>query len=403
MIAILFWLSVGLILYSYVGYPALLFVLSRFRTKQPACKDATPALTLLIAAYNEEESIAAKLENSLALCYPKDKLQILVAVDGSTDGTASIVQSYAARGVELRYSPMRLGKIAAINRAISRAEGEVVVFSDANNMFDADALQQLVACFGDSSVGAVTGSKIITRNGSQLGESEGLYWRYESKIKEWESRLGCCIATCGEIFAVRRGLLEPAPEHIINDDAYIALRLMRRGYRILYAPAAHSRECVSADAKEEKKRRARIFAGRYQILALTGKLLPFSRPLVAWQVLSHKYSRALLPLAMITALVSSILSVLMPHPISGGFATMQPPINWILLGAQLAFYGIAFAGSFLERSALRGAVRLLYIPAFLVNSNFAGLVGLARFFTRSQTVLWQRAKRAASSNLSTSA
>ena len=392
MIPKLFWLAVSAIIYTYAGYPLLLTLLARTRPKPQPCHATTPSITLLIAAYNEQAIIARKLENSLALDYPRERLQILVAADGSGDGTPDIVHAYAARGVELSYSPPRRGKMAAINRAMQRATGEIVVFSDANNMYESNALRELAAPFVDPTVGAVTGAKSIVRGDGALGESEGLYWKYESFIKEQETRLGSTTGAAGEILAIRRDLFETPPDYVINDDFYMAMRLVQRGYRVIYAPQARSWERVSLSAQDEITRRARIVAGRYQALALAPRLLPFDRPLVIWQVVSHKFLRPLVPFAMLGALLANLLAVVRPRRAARpSLSGLTPPFNWIMLWLQLLFYGLAWLGNMVETQGAMG--KLLYLPTFLVNSNLAALIGLYRSLTKGQTTLWQRAQR----------
>jgi cellulose synthase/poly-beta-1,6-N-acetylglucosamine synthase-like glycosyltransferase len=409
MIGLLFWLCVGLVVYTYAGYPLALALLARPRAsfrrpeesagarlrphgQQPALTPQ-PAVTLLISAYNEEEVIARKLENSLELDYPRDRLQILVAADGSDDQTPEIVRSFTDRGVELSHSLPRRGKMAAINRAMPLARGEIVVFSDANNEYRPEALRELVAPFADPQVGGATGAKVIAGGDGVLGDSEGLYWRYESFIKEQETRLGSCTGVTGEILALRRGLYEPPPDHVINDDFFIAMRLIQRGYRMVYTPRAQSVERVSLSAQDEITRRARIVAGRYQAIALAHLFLPIRQPLVMWQVISHKFLRPLVPLAMLGALLTNLVAVVVPAsggPLAG--LRLAPPFNWITLAAQLAFYGLAWLGGRVGRRSALG--RALYLPAFLVNSNFAALIGLARYLRQRQTTLWQRVRRA---------
>lgn len=392
MIGQLFWLCIGSIIYTYVGYPLLLTLLARTRPRGQLYEPATPAVTLLIAAHNEQAIIAEKLENSLALDYPRERLQILVAADGSNDHTPDIVRLYAGQGAELSYSPPRRGKMAAINRAMPQARGEIVVFSDANNMYETNVLRELVAPFADPTVGAVTGAKSIVRGDGALGESEGLYWRYESFIKAQETRLGCCTGVAGEILAIRRELFEPPPDNIINDDFYLALRLIQQDYRVVYAPQAHSWERVSVSAEDEITRRARIVAGRYQAMALAPKLLPWQRPLIVWQVISHKFLRPLVPLALAGALLTNLLAIVRPAR-SKKYALLRlaSPFNWLVLLGQLLFYGSAWLGNRIERTGAAG--KLLYLPTFLVNSNLAALIGLYRSLTQGQTSLWQRARR----------
>jgi len=343
--------------------------------------DHAPAVTLLIAAYNERDVIGRKLENSLALDYPAGLVQIVVAADGSTDDTPALARRYADRGVEVSFSPERRGKVAAINRAMQAARGEVVVFSDANNDYDPTALRELVRPFADPGVGGVVGSKRVAAGDGSLGEAEGLYWRYESFIRSRESDLGSCTGAVGEIFAIRRSLFEPPPEGIICDDFYIATRLLRGGHRVVYRPGARSTERVSPSAEDEVKRRANIVAGRYQAILLAHHLLPFRHPMLVWQIVSHKFLRPLVPFAMIGAAVSNVV-----------LAWDGAPRYRALLIGQAAFYAIASAGRRLGQGGRLG--RLLYLPTFLVDSNMAALAGLSRFLVRRRTMhLWDRVAR----------
>ncbi len=392
---IIFWLAVGWIGYTYVGYPLILAALARFRPLPHFDADRWPNLTLLIAAYNEEQVIAQKLDNSLALDYPPDRLEIIVAADGSDDRTVEIVEQFAGRGVALSFDAPRRGKMAAINRAMAIAQGEIVVFSDANNLYAADTLRQLTQPFGDPKVGAVTGAKSIWHADGALGRSEGLYWRYESFIKTQETRLGCSVGAPGEIFAIRRSLFVPPPDQVINDDFTLAMMVVRQGYNLFYNPAAKSYEPVSDSAKDEITRRARIVAGRYQALMMAPALFPWRRPLVLWQVISHKFLRPVVPFAMIAALLSNLAAVIWPVEAARlAFWGLAAPFNFIFLFLQLAFYLTAAAGAYLAR---RGPIaRWMYLPVFFVNSNYAALLGFWRFLTGRQSVVWQRVSRSES-------
>ncbi|MFO7680219.1 MAG: glycosyltransferase family 2 protein [Chloroflexota bacterium] len=385
MAVIIFWLSVGMIFYTYIGYPVLLAVLARLRPRPVVTAVHTPSVTLLIAAYNEEETIAQKLENSLALDYPPECLQILVAADGSSDRTAQIVAAYASSrvgppSVDLNYEPARRGKMAAINRAMPRAAGEIVVFSDANNFYQAETLRELVKPFADASVGAASGAKVIAKGDGVLGESEGLYWRYEAFIKEKETAVHSSVGVAGEMLAIRRRLFEPPPDDIINDDFYIAMRLLHRGYRVVYVPTARSTERISPTAQDEMARRTRIVAGRYQAIWRGQELLPWKRPLLVWQIVSHKFLRPLVPLAMIAALGANLT-----------LALRKRPLSRLLLLCQMGFYGTAVLGSYFHPGGKLG--KLLYLPTYLVNSNLAALLGLGRFLAGKQTTRWQRVPR----------
>ncbi len=394
MCGIVFWCCVLLILYVYAGYPLLLTLLASLRPKPRFSSPVDlPSVTLLIAAYNEERVIAAKLQNSLALDYPPERLQILVAADGSDDRTVEIVKSYAGRGVELSYSPERRGKLAAINRAMQAVRHEIVVFSDANNLYTPGTLRALVAPFADRRVGCVAGSKNVLTAGTRLGEADSLYWRYESFIKKQETRLtGCCVGVSGEIYAIRRELYRPLPAHIINDDFFVALSIIQQGYQVIYVPEAVSFEPVSASEQDEIVRRARIVAGRYQAMILSLGKLPWRRPLVVWQILSHKFMRPLVPFGMLGALAGNVGAVVLPaKEMLPDWLSLAPPYGWAFLGMQAGFYLLALLGRRLKISGLLG--KLLYIPSFLVNSNYAALLGLFRYLSGRQTVLWEKATR----------
>jgi len=286
--------------------------------------------------------------------------------------------------------------MAAINRSIQQAHGEVVVFSDANNTYAPDTLRHLVAPFADPGVGAVSGAKTIQKGDGALGESEGLYWKYESFIKKQETRLGNCTGVSGEILAIRRALYAPPPERIINDDFCLAMQTIRQGYRVVYAAPARSFERVSASAKDEAIRRSRMIAGRYQAM-LAPQLLPWRNPLVIWQVVSHKFLRPLVPFAMLGALIGNLGVLLFPtRPTQPGLWALSAPFGWILLALQAIFYALAWLGGIIHRndSLSRSKIgKLLYLPAFLVNSNLSAVSGLYRFLSGQQTALWQRVAR----------
>jgi len=393
----LFWLFTGSIVYTYFGYPLLIASLSKFRSKPKPFPKYTPPATLLIAAYNEEDVIEKKILNSLALDYPKELLQILVTTDGSNDQTSDIVEQYADQGIELMHHPERRGKMAAINRAILNARGEIIIFSDANNFYPSVTLKELVLPFSDSEVGAVSGAKVVLQGDGSLGESEGLYWKYESFIKLNESRFGNCTAVAGEVLAIRRKAYISPPDHIINDDFFMAMQIIRQGYRIIYNPKAKSFERVSVSAPSEITRRRRIIAGRYQALFMAPKLLPLQRPLTVWQIISHKFLRPLVPFSMIGAAFTNLIVLLKPSATNKSknkLFILAPPYNFIIFGLQLSFYTLAWLGKRLEGQSQSSKLdRLLYLPTFLVNSNLAALQGLIHFLNDKQSHLWERVPR----------
>jgi len=380
------WLSVTFVAYTYLGYPLLVALAAKFIHAPIPMPVSDVSVTLLITAYNEENVIEKKIENSLNLDYPSEKLQIIVAADGSTDQTSEIVSRFSERGVVLAFTAARDGKMAAINRAIPLARGAVIVFSDANNMYEADAIRKLVTPFSDARVGATTGAKLIIQDGGNLSGAEGIYWKYESWIKKNETIVGTCTSSVGEILAVRRELYNPPPNNIINDDYYIVLDLIRRGFRIHYVPEARSLEYISATARDEMVRRSRMNAGKYQAIFLSYSLLPFNRPLVLWQIVSHKYCRAFLPFGFICALVANILIILLHANSPSSYFYYL-----ILLLLQIFFYAVAVLGNRVKFRGFWG--KIIYLPTYLVNSNMAILRGFYGYMSKKQTNVWERVRR----------
>ena len=391
-LAILFWVSVFFILYTYIGYPLLISLIARF-IPFPIEQSGAPDLsvTILITAYNEETVIEKKIENSLGLDYPRDKLQIIVAADGSSDRTPEIVRKFSDRGVELTFTSQRGGKMAAINRAIPYSSGEIIIFSDANNMYDQDTIRKLIGPFSDQTVGATTGAKLIIQDGTELSSTEGIYWKYESWIKTNETILGTCTSSVGEILAIRRELYVPPPNNIINDDYYIVTELIKRGFRVIYVPQAQSFEYISANARDEMVRRSRMNTGKYQAIFMSYRLLPFDRPVLLWQIISHKYFRAFLPFGFLGVLGANLLLVLLHRDIPSSILRVSMPYAWVFLLMQSLFYLLAALGNYVKFSGLLG--KLVYLPTYLVNSNLAILRGFHGFVTGKQTNIWDRVRR----------
>jgi biofilm PGA synthesis N-glycosyltransferase PgaC len=394
----LFWVCVIFIIYTYFLFPALLALFAALKPRkdhtadQNIPDDQLPTVTLLIAAYNEQDAIARKLENSLALDYPKEKLQILVADDCSDDNTAALVNSFSKDNVRLCKLPQRRGKMSAINHAMSYATGDIVVISDANNLYQKDAFHFIAEPFADPKVGGVTGSRHILTDDGLLSKSESIYWRYESFIKTQETRLSSCTCANGEALAIRRNLFEAPPASIINDDFYIAMQLVRKGYRLVYSPQVVSSEPVSISASGEIERRARIIAGRYQAILRMFQWLPYRQPVLVWQVISHKVFRPLVPLAMIGALVGNVLAVMLTPPAAKHpLLSLAPPYGAIALSSQVLFYASAALGAILEKKGRR--IKIFYLTTFLVNSNWAALIGLFRFLFNRQPTTWKRVAR----------
>lgn len=387
----LFWASAFFILYTYFGYPILIALIAKIWPKPRSYSEIYPNVTFLISAYNEEKYISDKLGNTLSLDYPREKLQILVVADGSSDKTLEIVKTYSKGGVELIYEPERNGKMAAIIRAMQFSRGEIIIFSDANNMYDVQAVRELILPFSDPKVGGTTGAKHIIEDGRDLSSAEGLYWKYESAIKKNESMIDSCVSSVGEILAIRKDAFIPPREKIILDDLYLILDLIRRGYRVVYTPHAGSFEYVSVSAQDEVERRTRNNMGLCQIISLSGKLLPFDRPLLVWQIVSHKYFRAFLPFGFVILFLTNLVIVTFSSHQDFSMHVLAYSFMVMSLFAQLFFYFSAIAGNAFNIKGRMGG--MLYLPVFLVNSNMAALMGFYNFFTNKRSPIWKRVRR----------
>jgi cellulose synthase/poly-beta-1,6-N-acetylglucosamine synthase-like glycosyltransferase len=373
-----FWLSVVYLAYVYAGFPALVAVVGRLTRRDVRKASVTPPLTLVIAAYNEEAVIAARLDNALESDYPPDRLQILVASDGSTDGTERIVGGYAARGVQLLPLPRR-GKIHALDDAVRQASGEIVVFSDANTMCVPGALRALASNFADPEVGGVAG-----RTGYQLparGESssrgECLYWDYDTRLKQLESFTGSVVSAHGGLYAIRRSLYQPSPDAAVTDDFAISTAVVDQGYRLVFEPAACATEVAVDEAQREFGRRVRLMTRGLRGVLMRRRLLnPFRTGFYAVVLFSHKVARRLAPLALIALAASSAALV------------SQGALYRLAALGQAAFYALAVCGYLLRRASI-GGTRLLYVPFFYCMANTASAIALYQLLRGRRIERWQ--------------
>lgn len=312
-------------------------------------------------------------------------MQIIITADGSDDRTADIVREFEPDGIVLYYTPERSGKMAAINRAVEGCSGEIIMFSDANNFYKPDTASKLLAPFQDPRVGTTTGAKRIIEEDRAISSSEGLYWKYESAIKEYETLLGSCITSVGEILAVRKEMFRPAPSNTINDDRFIVLDILKKGFNNVYVPSALSLEYASASAQDEITRRTRISRGSFQMI-FNPAMLPYKRPLEVWKILSHKYFRSFIPFAMILAFVTNLWLIFFPTD-----SLMKWPVSWILMGGQMIFYLTGLLGFFFKIPGKLG--KIFYLPTFLINSNYALMAGFFANFKSGDGHLWERVNR----------
>lgn len=381
----IFWFLLGLVFYTYLGYGILLFLLVRLKRlfKKPKPPgDYTPEVTLVVPCYNEEDFIMQKVENTLALDYPKDKFRIIFITDGSSDGTVELLRK--VEGIELLHEDRRAGKAAAENRAMQFVNSEVVVFCDANTMLNKEAIRMLVRHYADPKVGGVSGEKrvIKTENAELSGAGEGLYWKYESTLKKWDSEMLTIVGAAGELVSFRTALMEDLEEDSILDDFMQSMRIAAKGYRMLYEPEAYAMETPSADVKEELKRKVRIAAGGWQSMSrLTFLLWPFKRPLLSFLYISHRVLRWSVSALALPLLLAVNLLLL---PMGGWYL-------WILL-AQVGFYLAATLGYLQARQNKKS--KLLYVPYYFCLMNYAVFAGFGRWRKGKQAAAWERAKRA---------
>jgi len=374
---VLFWVSVLLVGYTYLGYPALMGAWAALRSRPPRSLGGKPMVSVVIVAHNEAMRIAGRLENLLALDYPRDRFEVLLASDGSTDGTPERARAYVQAGVRVISFETRRGKSAVLNDLVGKARGEIVVLADARQRFETGALRALVGPFANPQVGAVSGELILTENaeGTAVGEGVGFYWRYEKFIRRSESRVDSAVGATGAIYAIRRDLFEPIPEDTILDDVLIPMRIARRGYRVLFEPRARAFDRAAATAGEEFGRKVRTIAGNFQLFAREVWLLNPFRNRLWLQTVSHKGLRLLSPLFLIAAFWANLL------------LADAPFYRWTLVG-QIIFYGAALAG-YARRDARR-KFPLLIVPYVLCLLSWATVVAFLRFLTGRQRVTWEK-------------
>jgi len=379
MAAVAFWGAAVLLAQTYFLYPLWLLLLAQAR---PGRRDAGhprpwPWVSLVVAAHDEVRCIGSKLQNSLALDYPPDRLEVLIGSDGSTDGTDALVRAHPDPRVRLS-AASRQGKAGVLNRCIPEARGEVVVLSDANTRLDPGALRALVRHFEDPEVGAVCG-RLQLYNPTRAGYEESAYWRYESWLKALEGAQGAVLGANGGLYAIRRALFTRLPPSTIVDDFVIPLRLLDQGYRVLYEPAALASEETTEDYGREFGRRARIAAGNFQSLGLVPGLLSPLRGFPAFAFWSHKILRWCAPALMLVALAANA-------------ALLERPFYRVTLVLQLGFYALAALGGLaVGPSVVR---RIGGVAYYFVTMNVAIAVGFWRFLRSSQGAAWERTARA---------
>jgi cellulose synthase/poly-beta-1,6-N-acetylglucosamine synthase-like glycosyltransferase len=365
-----------------VGYPLLLAFLARvFPQRAPRNDRYSPPVSLLISAFNEAQVIGEKLENALALDYPHGQLEIIVISDCSDDGTDEIVRGFASRGVRLIRQSQRLGKTAGLNLAVPQARGPILVFSDANAIYQSDAVHQLLTHFTDEEIGYVVGNARYSDAGNQVAsaQSEGLYWKLETWLKQRESEFGSVVGGDGAIYAIRRELFSPLRPTDINDFLN-PLQIVSRGYRGVYEPAAVCFEEAGESFEKEFGRKVRIIGRSLNALLRAPKvLLPWVQPRHWFALISHKLLRWFIPLFLLALLGCNL-------------ALVDSSFFRIALGLQILFYAFAVIGWMLEK---RGkSLKAFYLPYYFVLVNLASLFGIFSLLTGSLSPTWQTVRQA---------
>ncbi len=379
-----------LLAHTYLLYPIFLSLLARkalfhhFPTTNPVLPNDLPSVSLIVAAYNEEGVIERKLKNSFTLNYPRELFDMVLASDGSSDGTVAAAKRFAqCSGARLQILDLdRAGKASALNCAIPFTTGEIVIFSDANTILDSQAIRELVKYFSNSKVGCVSGRLVLSNpSGVTSGKGESFYWRYESRLKALESSLGYVAGANGALYAIRRSLFVPLPPHTINDDFLVSMRIVAAGFYCLDEPQALAYEEVAPSISNEFERHVRDGAGHYLALwDLRCLLNPVvgTRSFIFW---SHRALRWAAPFLLILLIILSLLLA-------------YSPVFYILLLSQVFFYLLAFSGCILMH--WRRLPVFLYVPFYFFNLNAALFLGFLRVMRGAATPAWRTTPRAPS-------
>ena len=388
---ILFWAMLLIVFYTYIGYGILLYFIIRlkrfFRGKPREAvlppDEELPDMTLLICAYNEEDVVAEKMKNTLSIDYPKDKFRIMWVTDGSNDHTNELLKAYPE--VDIVFSPERRGKSAALKHGLRELKTRYVAFTDANTMLNPGAMKEIARQFMDPTVGCVSGEKRVMakKDGDMAAEGEGLYWRYESTLKRWDSELYSTMGAAGELYAIDPTLVREVPDEALLDDFMMSMYVVEAGKRIAYAPDAYAQEYGSANIFEESKRKRRIAAGGLQSIWWLRRMLnPMRQPLVTFQYVSHRVLRwSVTPVAMIILLI-----------VNGLLSIMGAGLFYdIILILQILFYTMALIGWLSSRYGHKN--KILYTIYYFVFMNINVFRGMAYLRTHGKSGAWEKAKR----------
>ncbi len=372
-----FWILFSLIIYCYIGYPFLLFIISLIRKKSVKREEWNPSVSIILSAYNEESVIEKKILNCLQINYPKDKIEILAGSDGSTDNTAKILKGFSDKRIRTFDSETRRGKTAMLNRLVKESSSDILIFTDAAELFKPDSVSNLIRNLADKKTGCVSGCYLEDPEGGTFSGA-GLYWRYEVLIRKLESRVNTLLGASGQIYAIRRELYVPQPDDTILDDQCIPQEVLRKGYRIVFEKEAVAYGTSVKSTRKEFLRKRRTLQGNFQALARFGDLLLPILSFRFFQIFSHKILRLLVPWFMAGIFIISLLKI-------------TEPFFFYLLYGQTLFYLFAFAGYLFDRINFRpGLAAPVLFPYHIVSMNLAAVLGFVDFLRNKKSVLWQR-------------
>ena len=374
----LFWISSLTIFYTYFVYPATMYLISRFYRKPILGKYIYPTVSIIMSVHNEEKNIETKIQNLLELDYPQARMEILIGSDGSTDGTNQILKSHndtTSQGhtlIQVYCQEERKGKPSMLNKLVSMAQNEILVFTDARQKLDKTAIKELVKAFADPKIGSVSAELHLEEENSQTASGMGLYWNYEKMIRKAESRLGSMLGATGALYAVRKDLFPELPKNLILDDVYIPMHAVQKGFRAIFDKKAKIYDRFSRTAKEEFLRKTRTLAGNFQLFLYFKWLFNPLGSIIGWQFISHKFLRLLVPFLLAAVFFSS-------------WQLRSYAFYAVVFILQIGFYLLAIFGMIAKRKNKIADIAYMFCVL-----NAAAVVGMLRFLLNRQNVLWER-------------
>ncbi len=375
-LSFLFWLSAFLIVYTYALYPVLVFLLARFFPNNIVKNDLADDVTVVVVVYNEVARIQAKIENIFASNYSKEKLHVLVVSDGSDDDTEAVVNSMQLLNVKFLGFKDRRGKAACLNDAFSEIQTDLVVLTDVRQIFEPNAIKNMLACLSDPDVGAVSGElRFSSGEDNGFSQSVDAYWQYEKFIRAKESEFSSAIGVTGAIYAIKKALFQTIPSNTVLDDVLIPMNVVMQGKRVVFESNAIAYDIPSADPVREETRKIRTLAGNYQLVALRPELImPWSNPVII-QYVSHKLLRLVMPVFLVVLLVSSF------------FLLVSHWFYFLAFVGQVAFYGLPLIEDKLSHPIFK---KLMTIRNAFVSMNVYAYKAMVEYFTNKNLHLWKK-------------